>query len=61
MPVFGAVLAEGGQHDAVLQRKAPDFEGREEFGDGGVVGLGVGGCSAGRDLGGSEVGDLWDC
>lgn len=30
----------------------------EEFGDWGVVGLGVGGCSGGGNLRGCEIGDL---
>ncbi len=39
MALVGRVLAEGREHDSVLEGKAPDFEGVEEFGDRFVVGL----------------------
>jgi hypothetical protein len=56
--VFGGVLAEGGEHDAVLEGGAAEGEGLEELGDGSAIGLGVGGGSRRRVLCGGEVGDL---
>lgn len=53
--VFGGVLAEGGEHYAVLEGEGAQGEGGEEFGCGGAVGDGGAG---GGVLGGGEVGDL---
>lgn len=56
--VNGTVLTERGEHDAVLKLETSNLEGREEFGDGDSVGLGVGGGPGRGELGGCEVGDL---
>lgn len=53
--VFGRVLAEGGEHDAVLEGEGAEGEGGEEFGGGGAIGYR---CSCRGGLGGGEVGDL---
>jgi len=58
MPVFGGVLTEGGQHDAVLESQTPDFERLEEFWNGLVIWLWVRSRPRWRVLGGCEVGDL---
>jgi hypothetical protein len=47
MSIFGGVLAEGREHNAVLEGQAADLEGLEEFGDGLAIWLGVGGSSGG--------------
>lgn len=56
--VLGGVLAEGGEHDAVLEGDAADGERLEEFGDRVAIRLGGGGRSCWRLLGGSVVGYL---
>lgn len=58
VPVRGGVLAEGGEHDAVLQGHGTDFQGLENFGYGHVAWLRVGGCPCGRNLSWCEIGDL---
>ena len=58
MTVFGGVLAEWREHDAVLELQAANSEGGEEFGNWVVVGLRIGGCSTRRGLQGCEIGDL---
>jgi hypothetical protein len=58
MPISSAVLAERGEHDAVLEGQAAEGKGLEEFGDGLAIGLGIRGCSSWRDLSWGEVGDL---
>jgi len=58
MPVFGGVLAERGEHDAVLEGEVAQLEGLEELGNRCVVWLRVGGCSCRRFLRGCKVGDL---
>jgi len=56
--VFGGVLAEGGEGEAVLDRHAAELEGLEELGDlGAAVEHAKGGSGDGL-LCGSEVGDL---
>ncbi len=58
VPVFGAILAEWGEHDAVLECGSADSEGLEELRDGAAIGLGIRGCASRRDLCRSIVGDL---
>ena len=58
VPVSRGVLAERREHDAILERDAPDLDGREDLGNSGSIGLRIGGCSGGRLLGRCEVGDL---
>lgn len=56
--VAGRVLAQRGEHDAVLDAHAADLEGLEELGDGLAVGLWVRGAAGGDFLVGGEVVDL---
>jgi hypothetical protein len=53
--VGGGVLAEGGEHDAVLEGEGAESEGLEELGCWGAIREGGAG---GGGLGGGEVGDL---
>jgi hypothetical protein len=60
MPILGAVLAERGEHDAVLESRAAEAQWLEELGDRRVVRLRIGGCPCRWLLRGCEVGNL-DC
>lgn len=56
--ILGGVLAEGREHDAVLEGEAAESKGLEELGDGLAIFLGVEGGAGGWFLRGCEVGDL---
>ena len=59
MTIFGGILAERREHNTVLQSDIANLQRSEELRNDLAVGLGVGCCASWRDLGRSEIGDLF--